>query len=60
MNKHRNQAVPKLLYKPADVGRTPESSQGTVGGSKIDTNRSLLGHDELSSKNGKRMRLLRD
>ena len=48
----------------ADLVRSPEifqilSSQRTVGGSKIDTNRGLLCHDELSSKNWKRMRVLR-
>ena len=30
-----------------------DCSLGSVGGSKIDANSSLLGHDELSSKNGK-------
>ena len=33
--------------------RHKDRSRGSVGGSKIDANSSLLGHDELSSKNGK-------
>ena len=48
--------------KPQKVSRNSfhkDCSLGSVGGSKIDANSSLLGHDELSSKNGKGSNKLR-
>ena len=60
---NNHQSVRKLLQKLLQIWQDNLksfrlSSQSTVGGSKIDANRGLLGHDELSS-NGKRMRVLR-
>ena len=59
-----DQTALRLLLKAVQIWEGPpksprKSSQRTVGGSKIDTNRGLLCHDELSSKNWKRMRVLR-
>ena len=50
-----DQTALRLLLKPVQIWEGPpkssrKSSQRTVGGSKIDTNRVLLGHDELGSK----------